>query len=244
MALWNRRTKGEARAMIAVAASKNDLAATIHDRWGLPLSFRARPAPELVSTGLPEVDALTGGLPRGALTEIVGPASSGRTTLLMAILGEAARRQEVCALVDAGDAFDPASAAACGVDLGRLLWVRCGGHPEHALRAADLLVQGGGFGCVALDLGEIPAYIARRIPLAVWFRLRRAVENTPTVLVALEQVSCASSCASLLLEMRPGRPHWRGTPGCSRLLAGMRFEAVPRKPAASAAAAFEAQALG
>ncbi len=213
-------------------------------RLGALLTFRARSVPEFASTGLPEVDALTSGLPRGALTEIVGSASSGRTSLLLAILAEATRRQEVCAVVDTSDTLDPASAAAAGVDLSRLLWVRCGGNPEHALRAADLLVQGGGLGCVTLDLGDILPRTTRRIPLACWFRLRRAVENTPTVLVALGQVSCAPSCASLILETKPVRLNWSGTPDCSRLLKGALFEAGPRKPVASAVAAFQARALG
>jgi len=236
--------------MIAVVAEKTELGTVLQGRWGTlgrvlqqaeSLPYR-RSIQEFASTGLPEVDALTGGLPRGALTEIVGPASSGRTSLLLAILAEATRRQEVCAVVDASDAFDPAAAGG-GVDLSRLLWVRCGGNPEHALRAADLLVQGGGFGCVALDLGDIPPRVVRRIPLACWFRLQRAVENTPTMLVALEQVSCAPSCASLVLGMKPQRLNWSGTPECSQLLRGARFEASPRKPMGSAAAAFQAQAI-
>ena len=236
--------------MIAVVAEKTELGTVLQGRWGTlgrvlqqaeSLPYR-RSIQEFASTGLPEVDALTGGLPRGALTEIVGPASSGRTSLLLAILAEATRRQEVCAVVDASDAFDPAAAGG-GVDLSRLLWVRCGGNPEHALRAADLLVQGGGFGCVALDLGDIPPRVVRRIPLACWFRLQRAVENTPTMLVALEQVSCAPSCASLVLEMKPQRLNWSGMPECSQLLRGARFEASPRKPMGSAAAAFQAQAI-
>ena len=73
--------------------------------------------PEYVASGVPAVDRASGGLPRGCLTEIYGPASSGRTTLLFSILAEAAQRQETCALVDAEDAFDPASAAAAGVPL-------------------------------------------------------------------------------------------------------------------------------
>ena len=84
-----------------------------------------RPSPEMVLTGVPAIDALTGGLPRGALTEIVGPASSGRTSLLLSLLAQATARQEACALVDASDAFDPESAVAAGIDLKRLLWVRC-----------------------------------------------------------------------------------------------------------------------
>jgi len=86
----------------------------------------ARPAPEMVSSGIVEIDKLTGGLPRGCLTEVCGTPSSGRTSVLLAALAAATRRQEVCALVDASDAFDPLSAAAAGVDFEKLLWVRCG----------------------------------------------------------------------------------------------------------------------
>lgn len=85
-----------------------------------------RPAPEMVSSGIAALDALTGGLPRGCLTEICGNASSGRTSLLLAALAAATRRGEFCALVDATDALDPQSAAASGIMLDRLLWVRCG----------------------------------------------------------------------------------------------------------------------
>src|SRR6202521_1102399 len=85
-----------------------------------------RPAPEMVSSGVPAIDALTGGLPRGCLTEICGPDSSGRTTLLLAALAAATRRGEFCVVVDASDTLDPHSAAAAGVELDRLLWVRCG----------------------------------------------------------------------------------------------------------------------
>ena len=85
-----------------------------------------RPAPEMVSTGISALDALTGGLPRGCLTEICGPASSGRTTVLLAALAAATQRGEFCAVIDASDALDPHSVAAAGVDLDRMLWVRCG----------------------------------------------------------------------------------------------------------------------
>ena len=84
-----------------------------------------RSAPEMISSGIPAVDRLTGGLPRGCLTEICGPVSSGRTTVLLATLAAATRRGEYCAVIDASDALDPSSLAAAGVDLNRLLWVRC-----------------------------------------------------------------------------------------------------------------------
>jgi len=85
-----------------------------------------RPAPEMVSSGILELDTLTGGLPRGCLTEIYGPTSSGRTTVLLAALASATCRGEYCAVIDASDALDPHSLAAAGTALDHLLWVRCG----------------------------------------------------------------------------------------------------------------------
>ncbi len=165
-----------------------------------------RPVPEMVSSGIVAMDALTGGLPRGCLTEICGPASSGRTTVLLAALAAATRRGEFCVVVDASDALDPQSVTAAGVELDRLLWVRCAeDSPEHRLeqllRATDLLLESGGFGLIALDLGNLPPQAARRIPLTTWFRFRRAVEHTPTLLLAVERQSIAGSCSSLLIKL-------------------------------------------
>ena len=141
---------------------------------------------------LPTFDSALGGIPRGCVTDIFGPASSGRTSILHSLMAQATSREEFCALVDASDAFDPASAAAAGVALERLLWIRCGGNAEHALKATDLLLQAGGFGLVVMDLGDIAPETARRISLASWYRLRRAVENTPTALVVTRaRASCA-----------------------------------------------------
>jgi hypothetical protein len=191
--------------------------------------WRCRPTPETLPSGIAEIDANSGGLPRGCLTEIFGAGSSGRATLMAAILAQATARQEFCALVDAEDAFDPASAENAGVCLPRLLWVRCGHNAEHALRAADLLIQGGGFGVVALDLGDTAPASARRISLTSWFRLRRAVEHTPTVLVAIARQSNAKTCATLQLECARERTAWSGAqPG--RLLRGVRVRASnPRR---------------
>jgi hypothetical protein len=183
-----------------------------------------RPTPQMVPSGGREIDTLTGGLPRGCLTEICGPASSGRTSVLLAALAAATRRQEVCALVDISDAFNPHSAAAAGVNFEKMLWVRCGeikqraDSPqrhrdtekkngkiekpvEQALRVTDLLLQSGGFGLVIIDLGDTPLKMARRIPLTSWFRFQRAVEHTATVLFVVSQVPCARTCASLLLKV-------------------------------------------
>ncbi len=192
------------------------------------LQWQTRPEPETVSTGIAELDRALGGLPRGCLTEITGPQSSGRTSLLAAMLAAATARQETCALVDAGDAFHPASAESAGVALDRLLWIRCGHDAAKAMKAADLLISGGGFGLVAIDLGDTPAAILRRIPLHAWFRLRRAVENTPTALIALGVEANAKTCASLVVECARREAQWSGARRVSRMLDGIGIEAIPR----------------
>ena len=150
-----------------------------------PFTYRDRRLIETVSAGIPEIDSLAGGLPRGSLTEICGPPCSGRTSLLLSALASRTAQAEVCALVDGQDGFDPYSAEAAGVELNHLLWVRCR-DINQALRATDLLLQGGGFGLIALDLSDIPPETVRYVPLNAWFRFRRAVEDTPTILVLLE----------------------------------------------------------
>ncbi|MBV8729626.1 MAG: hypothetical protein JO336_07440 [Acidobacteriia bacterium] len=196
----------------------------------MPFGWQERPLPETIPTGVAELDRTIGGLPRGCLTEIFGSPSSGRASLLASVLAVATRREEVCALVDAEDSFDPLSAAAAGVSLERLLWVHCGHNAEHALKAADLLIQGGGFGLVALDLADTPAATARRISLTSWFRLRRAVENTATVLIAVARQSNAKTCASLMLECTRERASWTGgTP----VFRGIQARVARRKPAVS-----------
>jgi recombination protein RecA len=243
-----------------------------------------RPSPEMVSSGIPQLDSLIGGLARGCLTEICGSASSGRTSILLRVLAQATQRGEVCALIDASDAFHPASAAAAGVEMSCLLWVRCiekyqsrkhlsaarlgrsvagdsnqnsyhwhqgmpagistsdywrhqrkpsstlssdsyqgmpSGIPQRAkkgfgfsrwksqleqvLKVTDLLLQSNGFGMIALDLSDVPVESARRIPLASWFRFRRAVEHTPTALLVMEQQPIAGSCSSLVVKVSAAR---------------------------------------
>ena len=284
-------------------------------------ALEIRPAPEMVPFGIAALDELTGGVPRGCLTEMVGSSSSGRTSVMMSLMAEVTRRQEVCALIDATDSFDPASAEKAGVDLKRVLWVRCGkersqesgvrsqksavplvpafasnvsnaeqvhqaittgcfetargrreitmqqvappakniswsihqnydarlrhrmlngseeerftpakprtmqaapqaprptpqlamknavqaraakwNRLDQALKAADLLLQSGGFGLILVDLGDIAPEQARRIPLTSWFRFRRVVENTPTIFMVMARISCAKTCASLVMN--------------------------------------------
>jgi recombination protein RecA len=291
--------------------------------------FQRRSAVEVQPSGIRELDALlSGGFPRGSLVELCGDASSGRTSLAFSLLAQATERQEACAFVDVSDSLDPLSLAAAGVELSRLLWVRCGEpngqepdvttspyftaagkeiekgfglaperkktmhtngwkHPrelmrgvehaipmvmgsrvpvpapktiavvarcageqverdrelprrgirpprslpklestpirearfqvkstkpwkrlEQALKTTDLLLHGGGWGVVVVDLGGISWVDARRINLSMWFRFRRAVENTSTTVLLLGEESCAKSCASLVLRCQRKTDHW------------------------------------
>lgn len=238
-----------------------------------------RPAPEMAATGIAPLDQFIGGLPRGCLTEICGPASSGRTSVLLSVLAAATSRGEFCVVVDASDALDPESMKLAGIDLDKLLWVRCGAsQPEsppeknrsrnlsekpldQLLRATDMLLESGGFGMIVLDLADVTAQAARRIPLTTWFRFRRVVEHKPTILLVLEQHPIAGSCSSLLLKLSASSrllshavqpTHTQLLPGLeitaevvrSRLgsppnsSAGFLDSSLERKPMAAASAAF------
>ena len=189
------------------ALSKAEIEANIATRFGDAFRIHDKAAPETVSTGIAEVDALTGGLPRGAITEIFGPRSSGRTSLLYSALAYATMHDEICALVDTNDTFAPAAAAAAGIDFERLLWVRCAANLEHAFKATDLLLHAGGFGLVILDIGDVAGKEARRIISSWWYRFRRTVENRPTAIIVISEEACTRSCAALTLELH-GNGEW------------------------------------
>jgi hypothetical protein len=215
---------------------------------------------------------------------------------LLSALTCATQRGEVCALVDASDALDPGSAVAAGVEMKRLLWVRCGktvpgsqfpvlnssgnhgyrnsdgkefiaerrvweSRLEQVLKVTDLILQSNGFGMIVLDLGDVPVRSARRIPLASWFRFRRVIEHTPTVLLVLEQLPIAGSCSSVLVKVSARRSQVSGkkhsavssqlsakTPAHAELLdeflitAELARSRLERKPMQSATASFRSRA--
>jgi recombination protein RecA len=171
------------------------------------LTIYERQAPEVFPTGITAIDREIGGIPKGALTQICAPAgiTSGRTTLLLSLLAQVTGKEQFCAVVDATDSFDPESAAAAGVCLSRFLWVRCSDRGmksvEQAFKAADILIQNGGFGVIALDLGTVDEKLIRKVPLTTWFRFARVMETLPTALVILLTHSAAQSCAALTLKM-------------------------------------------
>lgn len=207
------------------------------------LGFRPEvPHRESLPTGVAPLDAIIQGFPRGAISEILGQESSGRTTLVHALLAASTSNSEICAYVDTDDSFDPVTAAAAGVALSQLVWVRCGHNAGHALKAADCLLHAGGFGAVVLDLCQVPARVANRIPISYWYRFRLAIEKTPTILALVEKEPLARSCAALMLEMKRRKTAWRGAPGFE-LLRGVELEAISRKPVRSVTAQFRARAL-
>lgn len=206
-----------------------------------------------ISTGIPAIDDMVQGIPLHALSEICGGggqgspdrpllpfwfgslASSGKTSVFASLLAQATR-DHFCALVDATDNFDPASAQASGVVLSRLLWVRCGKtrgpqtarfwragvetgmglsgletgiklpRLEQAFKVADILLQSNGFRLIAVDLSGIPERVVRKVPLSTWFRFSRVIERQPAALVFIAQQPHATSCAGLVLRIKSELP--------------------------------------
>src|SRR5262245_53213437 len=198
----------------------------------------ALPHAELASTGLAPPDAVVGGgLPRGQLSEIVGPRSSGRASLMLQLVAAATARGELVALVDALDMLDVDSAVAAGIDLDRLLWIR--GHVvsnpgmcrdmnqralEQAMRAMALVLQAGNFGLVVFDAAEAPAEALRRLPFTTWLRLQCMVEGSQTTCVLVGGETMARSSAGL--TVRTGIRGWGvGIRFGDRLFEGMDVSA-------------------
>jgi hypothetical protein len=197
-----------------------------------------------LATDITALDAcLRGGLPRGQLSEIVGPASSGRTTLLLQAMAASTQRGEIAALVDTFDRLDVASVTAAGIDPQRLLWIR--GVPiavgptrdtdaavARALKALNLVLQAGGFGCVVLDLADVPSLVLRQIPFTTWLRVQRIVEGRDTACLLIAPHALARSAGGLTLSLA-GRVRWTGDADRSRHLSGADIHVrivSPRRP--------------
>jgi len=192
-----------------------------------------------LATDVVALDAcLRGGLPRGQLSEIVGPSSSGRTTLVLQTIAASTQRGEIAAFVDTFDRLDIASAAAAGIDMERLLWIRgpsisLGTRPStspgaspgsdaavnRALKAVNLVLQAGGFGCVVLDLADVPPVVLRRIPFTTWLRLQRIIEGRDTACLLIAPHALARSAGGLTLSLA-GRTRWTGDADRTRHLTG------------------------
>ena len=180
----------------------------------------------LIPPSIAALDAcLHGGLPRGQLSEIVGPRSSGRTTLLLQMMAAATRRGEIAAVVDTFDRFDVASAGAAGIDPDRLLWIRGQTICEHgtieqtvvdrALKALNLVLQAGGFAYVAIDLADVPRSALARIPFTTWLRVQRIIEGSDTACVLVAPQPVARSAGGLTLSLT-ACARWAGEADRSR----------------------------
>jgi hypothetical protein len=155
-------------------------------------------------TGLARVDRLLGGgFPRGRLSEITGPLSSGRTSLALALAAAATRAGEVVAWVDAADALDPPSLEAAGVEAGHLLWVRPP-NAGNALHCAERLLLARGFALVVLDLA--------RGGTADWLRFARHAAASGTALVRMGSAPLADSFAALVVDLRATRMRFAARP--------------------------------
>jgi hypothetical protein len=199
--------------MGAASAIRVQVEATLAQRVPAALTLKIKQAPELFATGMAEVDAMFGGgIPRSSITEVSGTASTGKTSFALSALANITQLGNACAWVDVNDALSPESAAAAGVDLRRLLWLRMSAERrlkltdkpwsrlDQALRTTDLLLQTGGFAAIVLDMSDVLPQHTMRIPLATWYRFRLAAEHARSALVFLTQSPCASSCAALALR--------------------------------------------
>jgi recombination protein RecA len=285
--------------MATASTIRRQIESALADRIPSALTPQPRTVRPAWPTGIASVDALlNGGLPVGAITELAGPECSGRTSLALSFVAAQTRAGRVCAWVDVADMLNPEAAAAAGIELPRLLWVRCGvshetplrprrafqlptnyftpatpikglhgggcgRHPraevkglagavsalldpaiiaprcaepqrrakpereeiprvsvphaealarkqqprkpwprlEQAMRAADLLLQTGGFAVIVLDMASLAPETALRVPLATWFRYRAAAERTQASVLLITQTPCAKSSAGLVLHM-------------------------------------------
>jgi hypothetical protein len=198
---------------------------------------------------------LAGGLPRGQVSEVVGPSSSGRTSVAWAALAAATRRGESVAIIDTFDRFDPPTAHACGIDLSRLLWVRGqaisktsgaidpawlpGVRAVHgpgtfvervidrAIKALNLVVQSRVCTLVVIDLIDVPANALRRLPAATWFRIERAIEGSDTAVLILAASLVARSTAGRSIALGVDkRVLWNGDHDRARRMAGVRSRAL------------------
>lgn len=196
-------------------------------------------------TGLSALDEkLGGGLPRGELSEVVGPRSSGRTRIATSAVAAATARGELAALVDTLDRFDPPSAA--GLVWPHLLWIRGpslgpadrpspAGRAAHAddplsravdraIKAAALVLSAGGFGLLVVDFADVPPMALRRLPFTTWLRLERMLEgrDTACLILATEPVARSAGGVSLRADSRGAEPaRWAGTSHRARRLAGL-----------------------
>ena len=149
-------------------------------------------------------------LVRGSLTEIIGVSSSGKTSHAVAVLAKLTQEGEVCALIDTSDSFDPVSAYKSGVNLENVLWIKCAGNVEDAMKAADLLLQAKGFGAVWINFSHISKGQLNYVPNSFWFRFRSLIKDSPTLLIVTVKETLLGSSAKQSYRLTPNHTVWTG----------------------------------
>jgi len=170
------------------------------------------------STGVQPLDRLlSGGLQHGRLVEIIGRHSCGRFSIVLATLAATTARGEAAALVDLGNALDPQNAAAVGIALDRLLWIR----PTHMKPAfiATETVLGAGFPLVIFDLG-LPPVPGGRGADTPWLRLARAADAQGSTLLVTAPYRVSGTAAAAVISAADIRTGWSGQGATPRLLCG------------------------
>ena len=192
-----------------------------HIRSGRELTRRSLEESQAArSTGLQSLDRLLrGGTRAGQLTEIIGERSSGRFSVVLALLAAATASGEAVALIDLGDALDPQNATTSGIDLERLLWVRPT-RLKTALHATESIV-GAGFPIVAIDLG-VPPVPGGRGSESSWVRLARTIAEHRTTLIVTTPYRVSGSAASTVLRIADRASSWSGRGRAPRLLEQVR----------------------
>jgi hypothetical protein len=241
---------------ILVAASASQIAevlAGMRAESARLVSAASQPPAARLPAGSPALDALTGGgLPRGRIVELTGPRGSGRMSAVLAMTAAVQATGELVAFVDVADALDPRSAAAAGVVLPRLLWVRPTSLLD-GLRAADWVLDAGGFGLVVLYAAGVREPAAASTATAAswrrrstvrgetpWIRLSRRAERAKSALVVVGDRPMVGTVAAVALAGERARPKWiGGERGAPLLLDGVhgRIAVVRSKlgpPAATA----------
>ena len=185
--------------MAASPAQIAKVLADLRDAARLRQASEEAKEPSRLSLGFAPLDeALLGGLQRGRLIELCGPRSSGRLSIALSALREAALNGEWVALVDIADGFDPRTAEAAGLPLDRLLWIR----PRSLLdgfKAADLVLDAGGFGLVVVYLCGIGASRElRRFAIdAIFARLRQRAEHAQASVLVVADAPLFSGAGRL-----------------------------------------------
>ena len=158
---------------------------------------------QVVPTGALPLDLAlgVGGLPRGRITEIFGPESSGKSTLAMHVVAEAQRSGGVCAYIDAEHAMDPVYASAIGVDVDQLL-ISQPDTGEQALEITDMLCRSGAIDVIVIDsvaaltpraeiegeMGDTHVGLQARLMSQALRKLTANISKTNTIVIFINQL--------------------------------------------------------